>query len=169
MVNRLGNVRLIDHGRAVVNGEKMRFLLGSPLYMAPETHEREPSMTQSDLYAVGLVGLEMLRGETLVSDPDMDETGLLELKRQLPTMLNDLLPGYVQQNLTLMQILTNLLNPDPTRRYANAAHAESRHGGLTAVHRQLTQAEQDSDYDRDLEEYLSRLVNPATDRVEERE
>ena len=98
MIDRLGYVKLVDYGRAVVANEKVTLLLGTPLFMAPETHRREPSLVQSDIYSTGLVGLEMLRGEPLVDPTKMSEADLLNYKMKLPEKLPDILPEYVRQN-----------------------------------------------------------------------
>jgi len=65
MIDRLGYVKLIDYGRAMLANEKITLLLGTPVYMAPEAHEERVARTYSDIYSLGLVGLEMLRGERL--------------------------------------------------------------------------------------------------------
>src|SRR6056297_2977462 len=65
MADKLGLVKLVDYGRAVQVNEKVSFLLGTPLYMAPETHLKKRSVIQSDIYSLGLVLLEMLRGQPL--------------------------------------------------------------------------------------------------------
>ena len=62
MIDRLGTVKVIDYGRGTFTHEQQLFLLGTPTYMAPEQHRREAANPASDIYAVGLVGLEMLRG-----------------------------------------------------------------------------------------------------------
>ena len=165
MIDRLGYVRVIDHGRAVKDGEKVRMLLGSPIYMAPEVHARKPSVTQSDLYSVGLVGLEMLRGEPLVADPDISEAELMQFKEALPETLEEMLPEEVRENQTLVAILKNLLQPDAGSRFARAAQAESGDWSLATVHRQMTQVGKDAEYGRELEDYIANLVDPASDRV----
>ena len=65
MIDRLGYVKLIDYGRASLVDEKMTLLLGTPMYMAPEIHTDRIARTSSDIYSLGLVGLEMLRGQRL--------------------------------------------------------------------------------------------------------
>ena len=52
MLNRLGHVKVIDFGRAAIAGEKQTFILGSPMYMAPEIHRREVCGIQSDFYVL---------------------------------------------------------------------------------------------------------------------
>ncbi|NKB25457.1 MAG: protein kinase [Kiritimatiellae bacterium] len=78
MVDRLGYVKLIDFGRAVRANEKVSILLGNPLYMAPEIHRRQPGVIQSDLYSVGLLGLELLCGEKCVDSSNMSIEKLLD-------------------------------------------------------------------------------------------
>jgi len=160
MIDRLGNVKLIDFGRAVIAKEKVSLLLGTPLYMAPEIHRREPNLVQSDLYSLGLVGLEMLRGQPLVDTTGMTEADLLEFKMTLPERLPDLLPDYVRQNTQFVAVLQRFLNPDPEKRYPSAEEAEVGSEGLLLVHRQLVQLGKDTEYGRELENYLEKLMRP---------
>ncbi|TAN35882.1 MAG: serine/threonine protein kinase [Verrucomicrobia bacterium] len=160
MIDRQGYVKLIDYGRAVLINEHVTILLGTPLYMAPEIHRREVSMLQSDIYSVGLVGLEMLRGDTGLK-PHMDEQDMLEAKTQLPRKLTTLLPEYVRQNAQFVVLLQRFLDPDPRRRYNNATEAEVGSEGLLLVHRQLVQLGKDAEYGRELETYLAKLTFPV--------
>ncbi|MCX7008807.1 MAG: serine/threonine-protein kinase [Kiritimatiellaeota bacterium] len=162
MIDRQGYVRLIDYGRAVVINERVTILFGTPLYMAPEIHRREASMIQSDIYAVGLVGLEMLRGDTGIK-PDLDEAALLEAKEKLPGRLLTLLPEYVRQNAQFVVLLQRFLDSEPRRRYANAREAEVGSEGLLQVHRQLVQLGKDAEYGRELEAYLAKLPFPISE------
>ncbi len=162
MINRLGYVKLIDYGRATLVNEKVTFLLGTPVYMAPEMHAREPALIASDLYTVGLVMLEMLRGEPLISGNAKTEQQLLDMKLRVAGELPDLLPEHVRQNEVFVDVLRRFLDPDPARRYANAQEAESGKEGLLAVHKQLALAGKDTEYGRELENYLAKLENPHT-------
>lgn len=166
MIDRLGYVKLIDYGRATVINEKLSFLLGTPLFMAPEMHRRETALVQSDIYAVGLVGLEMLRGEPLMTGSGITENELLQFKLTLCERLPDLLPEHVRRNKEFVECMRRFLNPDPTRRFATAQEAESGPGGLILVHKQLALLGQDTEYGRELEDYLSKLVDPRTGQVE---
>mgnify|MGYP001766090975 CR=1 FL=1 len=160
MIDRLGYVKLVDYGRAVLANEKVSILLGTPLFMAPETHRREPSLVQSDIYSTGLVGLEMLRGESLVDLNKLSEMDLLNYKSRLPQMLPDLLPEYVRQNAQFVVLLQRFLEPDPRRRYPSAEEAEVGSQGLLLVHKQLAQLGKDTEYGRELENYLAKIVSP---------
>ena len=161
MVDRLGYVKLIDYGRAMLVNEKITLLLGTPAYMAPETHTERIARTVSDLYSLGLVGLEMLRGVRLFpADKPLSEAEFLAGKRELPGRLYDILPDHVRKNGPFLALLQRLLNPDPAGRFATAEEAELGENGLAMLHKQLTLAGKDTEYGRELENYLSKIVNP---------
>jgi len=165
MCDKLGYVKMVDFGRATLIDEKVSFLLGSPLYMAPEIHRRERYLAESDLYSMGLVGIELLRGEALTDYSQMNESALLEIKMQLPKKLPALLPPHVRRNADFVALLLKFIDPDPARRFHSAQEAESGSGGLALLHKQLTMLGKDSEYDRDLESYLSKLF-PAPQTIE---
>ena len=158
MVNRLGHVQLIDYGRATKPDEPLQILLGSPMYMAPETHRREPSSIRGDLFSVGMVGLEILRGKPLVEANSITERELLEAKMSLPNRLEELVPDYIHENKEFMEVLRRLTHPDPQERYANAREAETEKEGLRMVHKQLMKVGKDADYSRELGAYMAKLT-----------
>lgn len=166
MIDRLGNVRVIDFGRAVRIGERVTFLFGSPLYMAPETHRREPGSAQSDIYSLGLVAIELLRGKRLVATEHPTEDELLQTKLDLPNRLGSLLPAHVSRNAELVDILQRCIAVDPRTRFAAAEDADVGHHGLRIVEKQLVQAGLDSEYGRDLALFLAKLVDQHTGRIE---
>jgi serine/threonine protein kinase len=157
MIDQFGYVKNIDYGRAVKPREKVSILLGSPLYMAPENHRREPASEQSDIYGVGMVGLEMLRGQPLVDARGMTEEDLYDYKMALPGKLYDLMPQHVRENKEFMEVLRKFVDPDPAKRYANVIAAETEQEGLRIVHKQLSALGQDVDYSRVVGNYMSRL------------
>lgn len=161
MIDRLGYVKLIDYGRAMLLDEKMTLLLGTPAYMAPEIHAERVARLQSDLYSLGLVGLEMLRGERLFDGKTpLTENDLLSTKLKLVPRLFDMLPDHVRHNTQFLHLLERLLDPDPAGRFASAEDAEIGPTGLAMLHKQLTLAGKDTEYGRELASYLSRIVNP---------
>jgi serine/threonine protein kinase len=123
-------IKIVDFGRAVLAGEKLSFLLGSPMYMAPETHRREAGGIRTDLYSLGLVGLEMLCGERLTEIQNVAEEDLLDLKASLPDNLSGMLPKHVRRNKALVNVLRGLLAPNPEDRYDSATSAEIGDDGL---------------------------------------
>jgi serine/threonine protein kinase len=158
MIDRLGYVKIIDYGRAVKTNEPMTILFGSPLYMAPEVHRREANLVQSDIYSVGLLGLEMLRGEPLLHARGLSEKDLLDFKMKLPGRLHELLPDYVRQNDAFVHLIRRLIEPDPADRFGDAEEAESGNEGLRLVHQQLVQLGKDTEYGRELQGYMTKLV-----------
>lgn len=169
MIDRLGYPKLIDYGRATTTNERLTFLLGTPMFMAPEMHRREAALPQSDIYAVGLVGLEMLRGQPLLPHANFSEQDLLQYKMTLCDRLEELLPDHVRRNAEFVEVMRRMLHPDPKKRFASAQEAESGPGGLLLVHKQLALAGKDTEYGRELESYLSKLVDPRTGQVETEE
>lgn len=157
MVDHFGYVKVIDYGRAVKPREKVSILLGSPLYMAPENHRREPATEQSDIYGVGMVGLELLRGQPLMDARNMTEEDLYHFKMDLPNRLEDLLPQHVRENGEFVRVLSKFVHPDPEKRYANVIAAETEQEGLRIVHKQLIALGKDVDYTRMMGTYMSRL------------
>ncbi len=166
MVDRLGSVKLIDFGRAVMINEKVSFLFGSPLYMAPETHRREGGSPQSDLFSVGLIALQLLVGHPIPENPDVSEAELLKVKMGIADKLDTILPPYVSENADLVGILRKLLAPNPADRYASAKDANVGESGLATIDKQLIYAGLDTEYARDLSDYLSKLIAPQTQRIE---
>jgi len=166
MIDRLGSVKAIDFGRALRVGETAAFLLGSPGYMAPEQHLRETGTEQSDIYSLGLVGIEMLRGEPLLPTGQADEKALLAAKRELPDNLPDMLPPHVRDNHSLVSVLRQMIDVDPVARYATAREADIGDVGLLAIDKQLVRADLDSEYTREFTAYLRKLVDPSTGRIE---
>ncbi len=161
MIDRLGYVKLIDYGRAMQLDENITLLLGTPVYMAPETHQERIARAHSDLYSLGLVGLEMLRGERLFAGGNpKDEAELLETKLSLLPRLYDMLPDHVRNNEQFLRLLQRLLDPDPAGRFHSAEEAEMGSDGLAMLHKQLTLAGKDTEYGRELENYLAKIVNP---------
>ena len=166
MIDRLGNVKLVDFGRAVIKGERLSFLLGAPMYMAPETHLRKKIGVESDLYSVGLLGLEMLTGEPVTDSEELDEEELLQVKMELVDKLPDILPSSVRKLKHLVQTIRRLLQPYPEDRYPSAKEAEVGDDGLKVIDKQFLSSSRAVEYDLEMADYLSKLVDEKTDRVE---
>ncbi len=164
MIDRLGGVKLVDFGRAARIGERGTFLLGSPLYMAPEIHRRDASTIQSDCYSVGLVALEMLCGRSLGEEATTEEE-LLALKLALPERLAELLPPHLRVNQVFLEILQRFLAPDPAKRYATARDADVGAQGLRLITKQLVLADLDAEYAYELAQFLTRFAAADDKRV----
>lgn len=161
MIDRMGSVKLVDFGRAVEIGEKISILLGSPVYMAPETHRLEPGRAQTDLFSTGLVALEMLCGESLQFYSDMDEETLLKFKLSLYDQVESVLPPYLQQSKRVVRLLKRFLHPNPSQRYGSAREAEESYYRLRGIYREVG-LDADAEYDRELLTYLQKITDPNT-------
>jgi len=161
MIDRMGSVKLVDFGRAVQIGERISILLGSPIYMAPETHRLEPGVCQTDLFSVGLVALEMLSGESLQSCADMTDTDLLAFKMRLSTRLEAMLPEHILRSKRLVKLLKRFLHPKPLQRYSSARDAEESYYRLRGIYREMG-LDADAEYDRELLRYLEKITDPHT-------
>jgi len=166
MVDRLGSVKIVDFGRAVIAGENLTFLFGSPMYMPPELHKRERAGPAADLFGVGLVALELLRGKPLVDNPDTSEAELLEIKLALSDNIEKMVPKNVLRDKDLIYILKKVLDPIPENRYASAKDAESGEDGLVEVHKRLTKLGVNTEFERIVSAYLDKLVDEKTSRIE---
>lgn len=158
MVDRFGYVKLIDYGRAARPRERSTILFGSPLYMAPEVHRRDPISERADLYSTGMVGLELMAGRPVVDPTDLQEADLLSIKESLPGQVETFLPPSVRENAYLVEVMRRMLDPDPANRHEDAVAAESGDQGLRTVHTQLTKIGQDADYARLMGFYMAKAV-----------
>lgn len=168
MIDRMGTVKLVDFGRAVIIGEPISILLGSPLYMAPETHRLQPGLAQSDVYGTGLVGIELLGGQPFLDCAQKTEAELLEHKIHLVGRLEKLLPSHIRKDALMVSVLKRFIDPDPARRFATAEEAADSDEGLRGIHRNMALLSTDAEYDRELELYFEKIADPETGRVNPR-
>ncbi len=162
MINIQGAVKLVDFGRAARIGERVNILLGSPLYMAPEIHRREPGLEQSDIFSAGLVGLEMLRGRQINDLADLGENALLDCKTALADGIERWLPPSVLGNIEFTRVLKRFLAAEAVHRFPTAREAESGAHSLVSARQWLNEQERETEYERQLEAYLRKLVDPDT-------
>lgn len=166
MIDRLGNIRLVDFGRAVKVGERLSFLLGSPRYMSPEAHRREPCNINSDLYSLGLISIKMLAGNKFTELIPKTEEELIQFKMNLAEKLHEILPQDVIENVALFNIIRRMVDPNPANRFSSAKEAETGNNSLSSVTKQLVKVGLDSEYERDIADYLSKLIDTRTQRIE---
>ncbi len=161
MIDRMGSIKLVDFGRAVEIGEKISILLGSPIYMAPETHRLEPGRAQTDLFSAGLVALEMLCGESLHACVDMDDETLLNFKLSLFGRVETMLPPHIQNSKSIVRLLKRFLDPNPDQRYGSAREAEESYYRLRGIYREMG-LEANAEVDREILTYLQKITDPNT-------
>ena len=125
MVREDGLVKLTDFGIAraldasghTQHGE----MLGTPNYISPEQAMGQPATGSSDLYALGVVGHEMLSGKRPFDRGTPIATALSHVNEPPPP-----LPGDVPEELA--QLIHDCLEKDPERRPPNAAAVAMRLG-----------------------------------------
>ncbi len=100
-------------------------LFGTIVYMSPEQFRGEPQLVdiQSDVYALGVIGFEMLAGK-LPHDRDSQTlmTVLRGIEQETPRLLGTVAPG-LRGDLEL--VLAKALDPDRRQRYASVSEFAS--------------------------------------------
>lgn len=170
MLDRMGSVKLVDFGRAVRIGEEISILLGSPLYMAPETHRFESGFPAADLFGAGLVAIEMLTGKPIADAATMTDEELLAFKMKLAATIHNHLPEHVVAEKAIMRLIRRFIQPDPRQRFATAKEAEEKtYQRLRSVQRKVTLATGAvPDYGREFQQYLAKITDPETGHVNPR-
>ncbi len=114
-----GDVRLVDFGvaRTAIGGlDKVRGLIGSPSYMAPEQLGKHIATRETDLYALGVVLYELLTGKRPFYGDSLER-----LKQQVmyasPVPVHRLRDDVPPE---LERIVNRALEKQPARRYRSA-------------------------------------------------
>lgn len=106
-----GIARTDDTARALT---KTGELVGTPRYMSPEQLHGHPLTPASDVYAAGLVMVEMVCGTHALPGGSIGE----QMVRLLPEH-RFFQPGTMSR--AVEPVIVRMLDPDPTRRFPNAA------------------------------------------------
>lgn len=100
-----GTVKITDFGIALAHGAiqltQSDSVLGSAHYIAPETTRGEQPTNQIDIYALGIVFYEMLRGEPPFKGDNPVQIAMMHLKDEIPSIL--------EFNPTLPQSIDNVI------------------------------------------------------------
>jgi eukaryotic-like serine/threonine-protein kinase len=161
MVKRTGNCKIVDFGSAFSADDPPRLPTWTPRYAAIEVLEGAVPTPASDLASLGYVLLEMLSGLPAFAEivDGADHAALIAAKRVLPDRLNDQLPPDVVRNTTLIDLLHQLIAPNPSDRFASAEAADmSEEGGAAEFQRQLVRGDLASEYENDLRFWLEELA-----------
>jgi tetratricopeptide (TPR) repeat protein len=119
LVDATGRVKILDFGLALQQARETDADVkdssgGTLAYMAPERFMEEKATVASDLYAVGVMGYELLAGRFPFN---MNSTA---------TLLNDILfgkPDYSILDNAVAPVLQTLLSKNPVERYPDAESA----------------------------------------------
>jgi eukaryotic-like serine/threonine-protein kinase len=112
-------VKLLDFSVAKLLQENDRMktqagvVFGTPQYMSPEQGRGLPLDARSDLYALGILGYEMLTGRVPFNDDNPMTVLQMHLRSELPPLPPNLPPNVVA-------VVRKALEKDPSRRYQSA-------------------------------------------------
>lgn len=104
-------IKLIDFGFATYcrNGETMNEQLGTPQYAAPEIFERKPYTNKVDMWSVGVVLYNMVKGTQPFSNGEIENVKNQVLNKEIN------FNGFL--NKDLKQLCQSLLERDPDKRF----------------------------------------------------
>jgi serine/threonine-protein kinase len=116
MLDRRGEVRIMDFGLAGLAHEIEDVRSGTPTYMAPERLVGKEVTVRSDIYALGLVLYELFTGKPAFEGSTYDE--IMRVRREstphrLPTLVHDLDP-------TVQMLILRCLEEDSESRPSSA-------------------------------------------------
>jgi serine/threonine protein kinase len=118
MIDRRGNVLIMDFGLAALAGELSgpEARNGTPAYMAPEQLKGVEVTARSDIYALGLVLYELFTGKR----PYEGNTRKKLLEAEESAQLTSMSSIAADIDPAVEQIIRRCLEPDPARRPASA-------------------------------------------------
>ena len=157
MLKRSGHAKLIDMGSAFYFDSPPQHRECTPIYAPPEVLENYESTPRSDLASMGYVLIELLSGTSIFASQSSNLRDLLRAKREIPSMLPEILPEDVVRNELLMNFLLGLIAPDPNRRFPSAEAAVHVDQGAAAFQRQLIMGDMATEYDNDIRLWLEEL------------
>ena len=118
LLGRDGAIRLTDFGIAsFVSAQMRRTMFGTPGYMPPEALRGLGFDQSGDLFALGAVAYRCLTGRSAFSGRTTADVLLNTVKGRM-TPLREAAPDVPEE---LAAIVSGLLEPDPTKRIADAA------------------------------------------------
>ena len=156
MLKRTGIAKIIDIGSAFEYKEPPKYRPCTPAYAAPEVLENRECTPRSDLCSLGYVLIEMLAGCSPVAGVN-DLRQLLEVRRNLPARLPEILPAEVVRCELLLSFIRGMIAPDPVRRFPSAEAADLLKEGAAAFQRQLVIGDLAAEYPLEIREWLDEL------------
>jgi len=120
MLSFFGEVKITDFGISYVTsrdgGLRKGVLKGKPRYVAPEVLANRRVNNRADIYGVGTILYEILKGQALFARSSVKETLAAVARNELP----DFAEEFPEQGQGLVDILTRSLAKEPAERYRTA-------------------------------------------------
>jgi len=125
-----GGVKVLDFGIAHLFGRSDASRGGTPAYMAPEQWQDAAETSRTDLYALGIILIEMLTGR----GPFDDEEQVSPTSRRRPTISRSQAPR------ALRRLVEELTAPRPEARPVSAEEVSRRLTGIQHTRRNRTRS-----------------------------
>lgn len=136
LLDETGRVRLTDFGIARVAEDqtltRTREVMGSARYLAPEQARGDSVGPETDLYAVGVLGYEMLTGQPPFPGDNPVQVALKHLNDSPPPLAREGVPAHVEA--TLLRALAK----DPRDRFDSAEGMAAALDGSPDLDRTMT-------------------------------
>ncbi len=120
MLSFFGEVKITDFGISYVTsrdgGLRKGVLKGKPRYVAPEVLAGKRVNNRADIYGVGVVLYELLKGKALFARTSVKETLAAVARNELPDFADE----FPEHGPALLEILQRSLAKDPNERYRTA-------------------------------------------------
>ena len=125
LVTDFGIARTADGSSLTATG----MLVGTPAYMSPEQVAGEGGDHRADIYALGIVGYEMLAGEPPFTGP----TPTMVLMKRLAEPPPPLDKKRPDARALLRDVISGMLATDPALRFQSAGDVVRALGGVTPI------------------------------------
>jgi class 3 adenylate cyclase/formylglycine-generating enzyme required for sulfatase activity len=121
MIDRSGNVKLMDFGLAHLVAEGSTAAVGTPSYMAPEQAQGSVVDQRCDIYALGLVMYEMFTGSTAFTG----ETPMVVALKQIQDRPQD--PRDIERTIPqhVAKAILRCLEKDPDKRFQSVEELQT--------------------------------------------
>lgn len=153
MLKKTGDAKVIDFGSAFFLDRPRIMPAWTPRYAAPEVITDNQFALNSDVASLGYVFLELLSGRVLFQDVSTREE-LARAKRLIHEQLENYLPDDVLEDSELVELIADMIHPDPDQRFSSPEEAEESQHGAAAAHRRLIRSNLDSDYKNEIRDWL---------------